>query len=363
MIKGEAMALCLLLSLPNWCRRMRLAFLGALMILALAARQVDAQAPTTDAPSPFYSGYDATWQPPRTELDPRPNLGPKGNPFYGQIDYLQWWTEKDQAVYPRTPGQVAASFGDGTDFGAPSRQGVDGVLGMWLDQQQSYGIEAGVLWLSNRNHGWVGDGDNIALRNDLAERLWGAEADGRWQLYRGIFTHLDLLAGMRFLSLDESLDITQRDLSSEEISQDRLGARNRFFGGQLGLEAEGHYGSWSIDAAGKVALGANWEAVSLGGTTVIGGQVLPGGFLVSPASGGRYSGSVFATVSEIDVQVGYELMDNIRLQIGYSFLYFSDVVRPGEQVQVLQSGARGSLPAANADFWGQGLNVGLEFRF
>ena len=77
----------------------------------------------------------------------------------------------------------------------------------------------------------------------------------------------------------------------------------------------------------------------------------------------------------MDLQVGYRLNDHIKLFAGYSFLFWTDVARPGDQVdlrlnpaQIPQSGLTGGprLPAFSfhgTDFWAQGVNIGVEFRY
>jgi hypothetical protein len=71
-------------------------------------------------------------------------------------------------------------------------------------------------------------------------------------------------------------------------------------------------------------------------------------------------------------------MRNVRAMVGYNFLYWSSVVRASDQVnrivnptQVPSSQAFGVAvgPAQprsdlrSTDFWAQGLNFGLEFRY
>jgi hypothetical protein len=64
--------------------------------------------------------------------------------------------------------------------------------------------------------------------------------------------------------------------------------------------------------------------------------------------------------------------------VGYSFLYWSNVVRPGDQIdrtvnftQVpidptngpLSGSARPALMPRQNDFWAQGFNFGIEIQF
>jgi hypothetical protein len=319
---------------------MRNGFLGSLLLLGLSVTALSAQAPVVHESPSFVPDGDTLWQPPRTELDDRPNLAPKGYAFYGQAEYLMWFTER---------GNV--------DFGSLFRQGTQGFLGMWLDPQQRFGLEIGGLWLDTRYPSWRGGLDDVGTHDDLTSRFWGAEIDGRGELLRTTFTHLDLVAGFRHLSLDESLNIAQRDFTDEAVTSDRFSTRNRFYGGQLGLEAEAHKGSWSVDVFGKVALGANDATADVNGTTLVDGRAKPGGLLATPALSGRHTMDVFAVLPEVGIYFAYELTNNIRLTAGYSFLYLSDAARPTEQI------THGALPATNAEFWGQGVSLGLEFRF
>jgi hypothetical protein len=276
---------------------MRNGLLGALTLLCLFAAPAHAQ-----TPSPAALNLEAPWQPSAAEPDDRPNVGPRGYPIYGTADYLLWWTEKDRPVT--------------ADFGALLRNGERTVLGYWLNQQQTCGLEIGGFWMLDR---FPSEGDS----RDIS-RLWGGEAQLRQQIFGGTWGHVDLLGGARFLSLDEAL-------GSTELA---IGTHNRFYGGQLGAEGEWHRGKFSVDLWGKAALGVDDETIHVAAE--------------------RLNRDAFAVVPEAGCDVGYQLTNNIRLRVGYTFFYLSDAARPGDQVP---------LAPARGAFWGQGLNVGLEFRF
>jgi len=70
--------------------------------------------------------------------------------------------------------------------------------------------------------------------------------------------------------------------------------------------------------------------------------------------------------------------DWCRLSVGYNFLYCSSVLRPGNQIDrvldetLIPNFGTGVAPAGQSrpapilrgsDFWAQGLNFGVEFRF
>ena len=109
-------------------------------------------------------------------------------------------------------------------------------------------------------------------------------------------------------------------------------------------------------------------------TRIYGGS----GIYVQPSSAGRSANGVFAVVPEGTVKFGFRVGDAGRLFVGYSFIYLSDAVRPGDQIdrtlnpaQVpLVSGTgpvygadRPSRLFTRSDFWAQGLIIGLETRY
>ena len=105
-------------------------------------------------------------------------------------------------------------------------------------------------------------------------------------------------------------------------------------------------------------------------------QRQPGGLLALPGSNiGRFSKDRFAVVPEVGLNLGYQVTESVRAFVGYDFLYLSDVVRAGNQIDTrvntnqLQRPMVAGGPTAPAftfngsDFWAQGLNFGLEFRY
>ena len=107
-------------------------------------------------------------------------------------------------------------------------------------------------------------------------------------------------------------------------------------------------------------------------------MVIPVGFLASGSNSGDYTRNVFAVVPEVGVNVGYQVTDHLRAFAGYTFLYWSSVVRPGDQIDLGLSGtqiptdsrynptagpARPAVLLRDTSFWAQGINVGIEFRY
>jgi hypothetical protein len=226
----------------------------------------------------------------------------------------------------------------------------------------------------------------------LSSRLQGAELNGVCNLCCGCRGRVDLLAGFRYLELTEGLGIAE-DLTVNPgmpVSGgtafriiDQFNTSNRFYGGQVGAQAEFRWGNLFVDVRGIVALGSTDQVVAVAGSTVIAppGQVptvANGGLLAQPTNSGHFTRERFAVVPELGINVGYQVNEHLRAFVGYSFLYWSDVVRPGDQIdravnptqlpvsgmaQHLVGPARPAPVLRDTDFWAQGISFGVEFRY
>jgi hypothetical protein len=207
---------------------------------------------------------------------------------------------------------------------------------------------------------------------------------------------VSLLSGFRYLQLDEGLGITESSRVNPALPAgsplfggstitiaDQFDTHNYFYGAQIGAQAEFCWGRMFVDVACKLALGATHEVVEIHGTTVIispagTAVVTPAGFLASASNSGHFSRDRFAVVPEFGLNAGYQITRHLRAFVGYTFLYWSSVVRPGDQVDVGLSGtqlptdtrfnpragpARPAVLFRDTDFWAQGINFGLEFRY
>src|SRR5262249_4864408 len=92
--------------------------------------------------------------------------------------------------------------------------------------------------------------------------LLGAEASARCALLCGKNYRLDVLAGYRFLKLDESL-AEAVELVRGGLVAGRAVTSNQFHGGQFGLAGEYRSGRAYLDVAGKLGFGAVRETLEL----------------------------------------------------------------------------------------------------
>jgi hypothetical protein len=193
------------------------------------------------------------------------------------------------------------------------------------------------------------------------------------------------LGGYRFLGMNEELGIGETEIAVSSATGVPPGTRidlgehfethNNFHGGELGLDAEFRHCCWYVDLLAKVALGGNRETVEINGNTTVAGHLTqPGGFLALPTNIGTFHRDRFAVVPEIGVRFGYQVTDHMRAFLGYTFLYWDNVVRPGNQVDLtvnpsqlppgkLVGPARPAFAFQDSDFWAQGLDFGVEFRY
>jgi hypothetical protein len=217
----------------------------------------------------------------------------------------------------------------------------------------------------------------------------GAEANAVYNVLRVPNARVDLLAGFRWVDLEESLSLSSNvthtfssttvydralglptgkipllNISNSAVTRgDSFEAHNNFYGGQLGGRASWGLGRFSVMADAQVAFGVMEETMDLTGTTsftttttatpvkeirlagipiwVATGapnttQTATGhsasGLFIPPGGAGHFSRNVFAVIPEGQLQVSYQITDRISASVGYTFLYLSTVARAADQV-------------------------------
>jgi hypothetical protein len=360
-----------------------------------------------------------------------------GSNWWLGADYLLWWF-KDAHTPPLVttgPPGSAGIIGRGATvlFGGPDidlgdHQGARFTAGLMFDDDRLLGFEGNYFFLAQRGASFFAgnSGDPVlarpffnanlaaqdselvsstgsvtgSVRVALESRLQGAEANLLYALDEECDFHLTLLSGFRYVQLDEGLTVSENlllpgfvagptsglpDQPSSAIGlSDFFGTHNHFYGGQVGLRGEWWHEFAFVRLEGKAALGLNHESITIDGSTRFATPpaavpiTRPGGLLAVPTNMGHFHRDEFAVLPEVGVKLGYQFTSWACLTVGYSFLYWSAVARPGDQVdfalnpsQLPTSTGPGSLvgparPSANlhgTDFWAHGVNVGLEVRY
>jgi hypothetical protein len=268
----------------------------------------------------------------------------------------------------------------------------------WVDGDHALGVEGSFFYLSEESSNFSrssdgstvlaipflglngapsavvlgGDGRTVGgVSASLKDRMWGAEANFRSNILVSPTMHLDLIGGFRALGLDDSLNLMANRTTAigggmmiSQTAQDSFAARNRFYGGQLGAEAEWLHGRWSLGLTSKLAIGGTVEKVEITGGSTLNGLPTSGGIFSQSTNSRTFHKDRFSFVPEFTIKVGYQLTDYLRATLGYNFLYWTDVARGGEQIDpVLAGTGRPAFAFRGTDFWTQGLTVGLELRY
>jgi hypothetical protein len=260
-------------------------------------------------------------------------------------------------------------------------------------------------------------GQGGAVTIDRSQVLRAADLNFRFNLWNNHPTcskwnwHVDGYAGVKYMGLNESLSIRE-DLraygdilgfpetggvytlyfpaGTEITVQDRFSTKNNFIGGNLGLMSELRLGRVFLELRSGIALGGNQQDVSISGSTQFRLPNLPpsaiqnGGLLAQPTNIGTYSRTAFSYIPELGVKMGLQVTDHFRIFAGYDMMYWSNVVRPGQQIDrnvnssqlptvnpttgaVTPSQLNGpAQPAFNfnsSNLWINGFNAGISWIF
>jgi hypothetical protein len=301
---------------------------------------------------------------------------------------LDYWLENSETIGIEATGLVlethTASFGIDSD-----RSGAPVIARPFINAQRGQN-DAEVITAPQAFLG------GIDVFSD--SRLWGAEANAFVSLHGGGAFRADLLAGFRYLGLDENIRISQSSTllvngaagffgtpvpPPDIISiTDRFNTRNEFYGGQVGARGEFRRGRWRLDLLGKLALGSTHESVSINGSTkrtssdgvTVAG---PGGLLALATNSGLSSRNRFTVVPEVGAHIGLQISRHLSVRAGYTVLDWDRVARPGNEMNLVVNPAQvpssvlfgtggPAQPARllrDSDFWAQGLDCSLEFRF
>jgi hypothetical protein len=227
--------------------------------------------------------------------------------------------------------------------------------------------------------GGCGCGDTVGCGSGVGCGCSVAGRRGGWGTRR-----IDMTLGLRYARLDESL-VVNEDLQTLPLPStttfrvnDTFSTENDFIGAELGFIWEWQYRRWSLDLLSRLAIGNSHQEINIAGSTLVDNdRLFEGGLLAQSTNIGEYSANELAVMPEIGLTAGYHLTKRLRLTLGYSFLYWSRVVRPGDQIDTDVNPdliPRDTPPADPApvdrprpffnptDFWAHGVNLGLEYR-
>ncbi|MDZ7616644.1 MAG: BBP7 family outer membrane beta-barrel protein, partial [Patescibacteria group bacterium] len=323
-------------------------------------------------------------------------------------------TEPSESGVLGLPG-TSILFGNGS-VNTSANSGWRITLGYWLDDCQSVGIEAGYLGFGEEAARFFASSEETPIlarpfydtqlslesampvahpdywegwiRCDVTSRFQAVEVLLRRNLFRQSCRRVDSLIGWRFAGLDETVRIDHfsrwtRQQGPVEVGttksfHDLFDAQNRFNGVTLGVAYRERVGRWSLEAVMKLGLGSTRSRVLIDGattTTVPGDEeidTIRGALLAQDTNMGRHSRNQFAVLPELGFTLGCDLTPRLHATFGYTFLYWSQVARPANQIDTNASQLPDEPPTGSrqpafaftmSDYWAQGMNFGLEYRF
>ncbi len=353
-------------------------------------------------------------------------IGPDGTRIYTSGEYLLWWQRQANlpamatsdnslsGVPPGALGQPGTTVLLADGLGTGPSCGARFSVGMWLDRQQIFAVEANYFFLGQDtvSRGFTSPGGglgaptlfrpfydaSLSMENaqfiagpslaggidvSLLQRMTGSEANLRALFWGDDRLRCDLLGGFRFLALDENLDIRTGSFDPAGIlapinTYESFAARNRFYGGQLGMETELLLGrSFFVKVLTKLALGNMNQAVNINGNAVSGPPTPASGpatLFAQTTNIGHHERDQLAFIPEVGLSGGCWLTNYCKLSLGYTFLWISNVTRPADAIDRTTTIPTIGFPPPpgtthpafsfhDASFWTQGINLGMEIRF
>ncbi|MFO0877652.1 MAG: BBP7 family outer membrane beta-barrel protein [Gemmataceae bacterium] len=336
--------------------------------------------------------------------------------FEADAEFLLWWLRPDglpplavATIFPEFGGPPGVTrrtvlgdshIGDNPNPGGRfagrvfTEQGIGfGVSGFFLDQSsQSTSLPAYPPLsapIFNAATGqpidWplVGGFNNGGVALDYSTTFWGLEGNAYFRAIDESDFRLDFFGGFRFLQLTEGLTFSRQIFNQRLLfslnGYDTFDTQNDFYGGQLGARAQFAYQHFVFSATGQVALGSTCSSVDIRGSNTfeLAGfdrETTPGSVFSQDSNIGHHTRSQLSIIPQINLAVGYRCFDWCTVSVGYDFLYWNRIVRPGEQIDrsftFAQAGNAAAIGAARpaatldaTDFWAQGLTFSLLFAF
>ncbi|TWT47289.1 BBP7 family outer membrane beta-barrel protein [Botrimarina hoheduenensis] len=193
-------------------------------------------------------------------------------------------------------------------------------------------------------------------------------------------SRIDFIGGYRYTSLDEFLSFSENAtlLDSEQslTLNESFAVDNDFHGVDLGFVYEWESRRWALELLSKIALGVTDQEVRINGTTTSNGVTSNGGLLAQSTNIGVYSRDQFSVLPELSARLAYRITPRLRASVAYSLLFWSNVVRPGDQIdfsvdsRVIEPaiGSPDTYRHPNFAFndtsiWAHGFNFGLDYQY
>lgn len=223
-------------------------------------------------------------------------------------------------------------------------------------------------------------GSTGSMTATLEANVWGGDVLLRHQFHRSCGARGDVLIGYHGSRIDEDIVITQ-NFTNQGVSflgRDVFNTKNDFHGLVLGLQVVSQQGPWTIDLLAKVAMGDVSQRVDISGFEIRNDgftvETTNGSLLALPTNIGFRERNKFAVAPEVTAESRWLCQPNLELAVGYSFLFWSDVIQAGEIIDRTVNGsqtsggtlngvARPNFVFQDGTYWVHGVNFGLTWWY
>lgn len=186
--------------------------------------------------------------------------------------------------------------------------------------------------------------------------IWGVDGLAAYRFAVTPYLTGQFLIGYRNMELQEGLTIADSitpltpsftflgntvapAMGTQIIDNDHFSTNNVFNGGEFGVRFnwQSGYDWFATTAYIKEALGVTSQTVSVGGsTTLLTAGAVPvtasGGVLAQSSNIGDYNHNMFSSITDGGFGIVITPWKYVRFEVGYSALFWSGVVRPGNQI-------------------------------
>lgn len=234
------------------------------------------------------------------------------------------------------------------------------------------------------------------VKGKISNWMQGAELNGLLDFACDCNWNVTGLVGFRYWNFVENLKLFTSSpyLEIQDVHQtvDKFDVQNNFYGGQVGIAVDWSRNCFFVNAKAKVALGAMCEELNIQGSLFTNDYTLfrdapptvqefSGGYFALPTNIGHHNQTNFAVIPEVNINLGYNITDTFRFKVGYTFLYVSNMLWSGNQIDTninptqavsytfdppntkLVGQASPKALLKTSDFWVQGVSIGFDFEF